>query len=25
MTLVTVGIVAWRAPALRRLERLAPP
>ena len=24
MTLVTVGLVAWRAPALRRLERLAP-
>jgi predicted MFS family arabinose efflux permease len=24
MTLVTVGLVAWRAPALRRLERLTP-
>jgi MFS family permease len=24
MTLVTVGLVAWRAPALRRLERLSP-
>jgi MFS family permease len=24
MTLVTVAIVAWRAPALRRLERIAP-
>jgi predicted MFS family arabinose efflux permease len=25
MTLVTVGWVAWKAPALRKLERLAPP
>ncbi|WP_248340803.1 MFS transporter [Anaeromyxobacter paludicola] len=25
MTLVTVGAVAWRAPALRRLTRIAPP
>jgi MFS family permease len=25
MTLVTVAVVAWRSPALRRLERLAPP
>ena len=24
MTLLTVGLVAWRAPALRRLERLVP-
>jgi MFS family permease len=24
MTLLTVGVVAWRAPALRRLERIAP-
>jgi predicted MFS family arabinose efflux permease len=24
MTLLTVGLVAWRAPALRRLERLGP-
>jgi hypothetical protein len=25
LTLVTVAIVAWRAPALRRLERIVPP
>ncbi len=25
MTLVTVAVVAWRAPALRKLERIAPP
>jgi MFS family permease len=25
MTLATVGLVAWRAPALRRLERIEPP
>jgi MFS family permease len=25
MTLVTVAVVAWRSPALRRLERLVPP
>jgi hypothetical protein len=24
MTLLTVAVVAWRAPALRRLERIAP-
>jgi hypothetical protein len=24
MTLLTVAIVAWRAPRLRRLERIAP-
>jgi hypothetical protein len=24
MTLLTVGLVAWRAPALRRLSKLGP-